>query len=469
MLGARVSRWTMAYFAVALTSFVLAQAWIAAGLSYPALGQLAPPTLVAVHLLTIGWLTLLLLGALQQLVPVIVERPLADDRLGGWSLLFVTVGLVGMIAGFLQLGPLPSLPLGGAAVMLGGLMAIVNLAPPLLRARPWSLPARFVVTGLLFFALTMSLGLAMALALALPAAINPSALRGALFARGLPLHVIAGIGGWFTLTAMGVAYKLLAMFTLAPEHRGVVGDWTFRLSAGGLAAVAFVATARLVYLARGLTEPPALAVMTVAGWTALLAGVVLYLVDMARLYRQRRRARLELNARFGGVSLIMLAVGTAAVGLGAVLGRLPALAAPLVYWLLFGWLSGLGLSQLYKIVPFLTWLERYGPRLGREPVPRVQDLVDERRDQPWFVLYFVAVAVGGFSAVWEWDAAWRAAAALSGLATLAIARELYGVRRAGVGGYIPRPAARDGTPRSGVQLPDSKALGSKAQVGSSAR
>ncbi|MGH7001467.1 MAG: hypothetical protein ACREEA_08170, partial [Stellaceae bacterium] len=87
-----------------------------------------------------------------------------------------------------------------------------------------------------------------------------------------------------------------------------------------------------------------------------------------------------------------------------------------------------GLSQLYKIVPFLTWLERYGSVLGKQPVPRVQDLVDEPRDRPWFLLYFVAVAFGTLCIALGWPVLWRIAVFGHLVATLMIVRALWLVR-----------------------------------------
>ena len=193
--------------------------------------------------------------------------------------------------------------------------------------------------------------------------------------KGLRLHLMAGLIGWFALTAMGVSYRLLTMFTLAPEERGPLGTAVLALGAGGLAATWLLSIAD----AAG-ASPPAAGIATAAAATAL--GLVLCLIDMVRLYRGRRRHKLELNT---GMALPALGAFALCVPLAtwiAIRGDAEALAGPLAYLFLFGGLSGLGLSQLYKIVPFLTWLERYGSVLGKQPVPRVQDLVDERRDRP---------------------------------------------------------------------------------------
>ena len=469
-MGVRVSRWTLTYFAAALTCFVLAQAAVVLGWAHPARPVSAPSTLAVVHLITIGWLTLLILGALQQFVPVITGHSLAGDRAAGTALVLILGGLAGMVAGFLSLPGGPAriaLPLGGAAVTAGVMVAAGHLARGLWRARPLVLPGRFAAAGLSFLLLAVVVGLSMAVLLAWPeraAGLGRPGLAAGLLSTGLALHLAAGIGGWFTLTAMGVAYKLLSIFTLAPEERGATGRWVLRLSAGGLGAVwlaGFLRLAALPAAGAGGTEDAlarVLALAGTAGWAAAGAGVLLYLADMVLLYRSRRRPALELNARYAPWALAALGTGVMLLALAAAAGRLAAWAGPIAFLWLFGWLSGLGLTQLYKLVPFLTWLERFGPRLGRGPVVRVQDLVDERRARPWFLLYFAATAAATGAGLAGWPAAWRASVAGTLAATLVIARELWRARHAHdrprpLPGDPPAPPARPAGGGTGPQRP----------------
>ncbi|MBX5452358.1 MAG: hypothetical protein K6U10_00290 [Acidobacteriia bacterium] len=424
----RISRWTPAIFACALGNFALAQALVAAGVRWAGVADLAAPTLAVVHLLTIGWITLLMFGALFQFVPVVTNSPLLSQRLSLGTLSFIELGLAGMVLGFFLLGsPLAALlPAGGSLVVIGILAGILNLAVPLARKRPLPLSARFIIAGLVLLFLTVSLGLAFALALTVPAAAQA---LGPMLANGVADHALAGLGGWFTLTAIGVSYELLPMFMLAPHERGAWGHAVF-----GTAILGFAAA-----LLGGFES------IKLFGQAAIGLAILLYLIDIARLYRDRKRRQIELHNQAAIGAFISLGIGLA-LALAAALSHGWTRAAPsLLFVVLFGWLSGLGLSQLYKIIPFLAWLARFGRRLGRGPVPRVQDLVNERSARYVFVAYFAAIAVGA-AAAWLGLAPFlRGAIAVSLVATALLAREY---RRAWRGHYAqtPRPAPVPGSP-----------------------
>ena len=95
----------------------------------------------------------------------------------------------------------------------------------------------------------------------------------------------------------------------------------------------------------------------------------------------------------------------------------------------FGWLTGLILAKLYKIVAFLTWLETYGPVMGRAPTPRVQDLVAEPRAAKWFIIYYAAVWTGTITLLTNEGALFRITAAAMTLGVIGIIREIIRIRR----------------------------------------
>ncbi len=425
VLSTRLSRWSLPMFACALVNLLAAQGLILAGITWPAQPVSAPGTLAAVHLLAIGWLLLLMLGALFQFVPVITSRPLVSQSMAFAALIALEIGLLGMVGGFFGIGagsaPLAmALPAGGAAVFLGVMIACWNIGVPLLRARPLSLPGRMVLCGLAFLLLTVTLGLSFALALTAPA---PERYLAPLLG-GVGDHALAGLGGWFTLTAMGVSYKLLPMFMLAPEDRGIAGDAVHILATVGFALAVGAGLARLWSAA----EPLAVAEFT--GYAAITLAVIIYLWDIVRIYRTRKRTVIEAHNRTAVAAFGFLGLG-AALAIGSlVAGRLGAGAPVIVFLIVFGWLGGLGLTQLYKIIPFLTWLQRYGSSLGRGAVPRVQDLVRERRSYPWFALYFLAVLLGAASVLSGHAAGFRPCVALVTVATFGIAIEYLRAWRA---------------------------------------
>jgi hypothetical protein len=423
MMGGNVSKWTMSYFAIAVAWLFVAEGLLVAGFGFPAVDIAAPDTLVLVHIIAIGWLSLCVCGALTQFVPVLVGKPLYSEAAALPVLGLLVAGLTALLLGFLALGGrLPPwlwlLPLGATLLVSGFGLLAANLILTIWRARPLSGPARFVLAGLASLGATAALGACFAWGLAG----YGGAPLNALLQAGIPLHAIAGLGGWLTLTAMGVSYRLLAMFMLSPDvdqRRSRVtlsaGAGTLGLAlAGGLVAIAMQAGLDVVLVLTG-----------VAG----IATVALYGRDVVALYRNRKRRALELNTTMALYALASLA-GSVVLGFAlALTGSFAAHVGAFVFLIAFGWLSGLVLAKLYKIVAFLTWLETYGPVMGRVPTPRVQDLVVEPRAARWFVGYFVCAWVATALLLAGQAPAFRVAALGMMAATTGVVLELLRVRR----------------------------------------
>lgn len=422
MQMASISRWTLAFFGSALSALVLALALLALGIGYPLGSLAAPATLIVVHLVAIGWLSLLMLGALLQFLPVLVGKPLRLAGLAPWALVLLLVGLVLLLGGFAGLEglslPLELLPLGGLMLVCGFALAAVILFSTLFSAGSLPFPAGFVAVALGSLVITVLLGESLASALA-------GLLGGdaaiALINHGVGLHAGFGLGGWLTLAAMGVSYRLVSMFLIAPERKGVVPHIAFW---GGFAALAALCLALGVVLVIGLPSGLAL----VAAGLAALVSLGAYASDVVALYRSRRRRELELHTQAAIAAFAALGAG-ALMLTGALWSGSEGALAGAVYLLALGWLGGLGLAMLYKIVPFLTWLECFAPDMGRLPTPRVQDLVHEARARVWFWAYFIATALTVLALMLDLELVFRAGAALQLVAVLGLIRHFYRARR----------------------------------------
>lgn len=423
MPGATLSPWTMSYFATALVCLVAGLALMISGFGYPSAPIDDPSSLAVVHLISIGWLGLLFAGSLLQFVPVIASRQLQSPRLALPALLLTMIGLLLLLGGFLGLADiLPfwtwALPAGGILLMLAlaGLcwMVLATLAA----ARPYSLPAEFVALGCVPLIGTAVVG--MLFTLPLSGLTDEPHLVSLVLTAG-PAHAYLGLFGWMTVTAIGVSYRLLTMFLLSPERtRG-----TSR-TIGWLMAAALVAVGCGIVL-DGAGSP--------ADWTLPLAlamaglAVLLYALDIRGIVRERKRKAVELNVVASLLAIAMLIICFALFTVSIVVGNAAEMVMPIAYLFTFGWLTGLGLGQLYKIVAFMTWLEFYGPVLGRAVVPRVQDLVNERRAAAWFSLYFAATAAATAGLFFDMPEMVRGAALAQLAAVCALAFEFIQARR----------------------------------------
>lgn len=348
--GARSGMLPLSYLTAAAAAFVAAMValpWLAPELS----GHYYHRRVLALtHTVTLGWITMSILGASYQLIPMVLERPLWSERLARWQLGVLLVGVTGMIAHF-WIGTWPALSGAAALVGVGVGMHLVNVAVSLRGFTRWTFTARLVALGHLGLGLTVLFGFALALNhlwLFLPGEFFPT----------LHAHVHLALAWWIAPMLMGVSARVYPMFLLAPEPRG----WPGVLQLWGLAAGAPL-------LVAGLMAAPALVVPGAVALAMASAGHVVWVVSMAR---DGKRPGLDWGLRFVVTAAGFLPLGTA-LGLASAFDLLsgPRVALAYAVLVLGGWASLSIVGMMLKIVPFLVWNRVYSPQVGRAHVPTV--------------------------------------------------------------------------------------------------
>ena len=366
-----------------------------------------PHVLALVHIATLGWLTMAILGASMELAPVVLVTPLAASPLLRWQYPVYLGGVTLLVSGF-WLGRPPLLAFGGALIVLAIAHYALVLARTLAHATTRPLTARFLVAALIYLCVVVSLGLTAALNL-------QYGFLGPATTRLLLAHLTLGVVGWLTSMLMGVSYTLVRMFALAHGHEDRLGRWVFALQNSGVLGLA-------------LGFALAWQWVIIAGGAALIAAVWLFAYDYMRMLRVRRRKLLDVTQRHGIAAVTYLSVlvplGVAMALFGwATPGRLGALGL----LALVGWLGQSILGYLYKIVPFLIWQTRYGPLVGRQKVPLMRDLVHENWSRTSFWLVNVGLPVAALAAACGWDLPLRLGGALLGAGLVLVAVNVIGI------------------------------------------
>jgi hypothetical protein len=341
-------------------------------------GYFVPRLLALVHIVTLGWVVNTIIGATFQLVPVALQVPIASERLGRWLFPLYLLAVIALIVGF-WLFDTRLLVLAGGLILLSGLVYLYNMARTLARVKSWDPIAVHIAVSFGHMGLVGLLAVLLILH-------NRFGLLGPAFLPTLKTHVLLAVVGFVSVLTMGVAYKLIPMFTLTEDL------WSPSLSWAELGLVHLGLAGLIVSF-----YAPGVPWLGWLGAIALLGGVGLFGWQIVFLYAGRRRRVFDIAMPFtlAGTAWFLLAV---LIGSLAMVGLLPAsvdLWKALAYLLLLGWMGQMILGMMYKITTFLVWLNKYAARIGREPVPRLDDLYSREVGMIGYGLWNAAVLTGG--------------------------------------------------------------------------
>lgn len=347
-------------------------------------GHYFQPKLLAItHAAALGWGTLIILGALYQLLPVILEDDLFSHKLCWLSLAFLIPGIVLLIYSFWVFEPGICMQLSGIFILTGALSFSFNVFATINKKKRTSVFQEFIMTSCLWLVLTAILGVLMVFNF-----------RYAFLPQDhlqfLRLHAHMGVAGWFLMLIVGVSSKLVPMFLVSKDQKTGLLSISYYLINAGL----------ILFLIDGYLY--GLNIKTYLIFAIALTGIVFYFAYVFRCFKSRLRKELDLPMMQTMCSFLLLA---------CVIFLLPfivyqhlansphAINLSVFYGVLIfmGWITALILGQTFKTLPFIVWVKHYEGLAGKVKTPLPADLINNtllRIQSAGFISFLLAFFVG---------------------------------------------------------------------------
>jgi len=330
----------------------------------------SPVTLALTHLFTLGCLTMAMIGALLQILPVMAGIAVPGSmRTGRTTHALLCAGTLLLAGAFLLQWPWLFAPamlaLGACFLLLLG-ACTVGLWQQYPSGADASLTA--IRLALAALAVTVTMGLLLAAAYAFPSFLTLPLLTLT------DLHATWGLLGWVGLLVIGVAFQVVPMFQVTEPYP--------RWLAGGYCTTLFMLLVA-ASLSAGVAEPFRLTSLGLLG-----LGFGAFALTTLWLLARRKRPAADATTLFWRCALGSL--------LAAMLtGLLPADGATDLargVLLVVGFALSTINGMLYKIVPFLTWYHlQHGANGRKADVPGIRKIIPAAHAQGQFCAHCTAL------------------------------------------------------------------------------
>ena len=383
------------FFAVAPIFLALAALLLAAADGNPFANLHAPSQIAATHYVTLGFMAMVMVGAVQQLLPVVIGSPMPAPRLVAWfTFLPLIAGVLALSTGFM-LGKMELLGLSWPLLGLAFLVFIAASLTSLARAAAQNVTKTALLLSILSLAGAVTFGILLARGYAASSPLPYAKLAAA--------HISLALGGWVLLLSIGVSYQVVPMFQLTPNYP----KWL----TASLAPAIFAALLLHVTLLFPESSPRwVVSIVEIVFWSLACCFAAVTL----RLQNQRRRRVADATLSFFRLGMFSLLLA-AAFSLAALV--LPSASEPLRMLSALAFILGFALSliqgMLYKIVPFLVWfhLFRGGTKAIKVGVPNMKEIIPEQWMWRHLWLHGCTLLAALLASWWDW-AAWVTIAGL---------------------------------------------------------
>ncbi|MEO2076445.1 MAG: hypothetical protein ABGX20_13825 [Bacillus sp. (in: firmicutes)] len=320
------------------------------------------------HLLVLGWALMAAMGAMYQLVPVAFLTKIWNEKFGFIQFFITATGILSF-SSMLYWAPQKAF-IPGCLTLLGIVMFLVQMVMTLKKQAKPNILTAFVGTALFCLFSTIILGITMIYSL-------KTGFGAGYYQSIFKSHLLMGVTGWFTLLIFGFSYKMVPMFSLSHGFPMVHARFVYGLYTMGLVTVLFS-----FFMDNSI--------LLKVGFFLLLAGFSVFSWHISIIIKKRLKKKLDKPFTFGLVAVGLGNIIHLAVFIVLWTKDITSLAGPLIYLYIFLWVVLSITGYLYKIVPFLWWTYKYSKEIGKNAVPTLKEMMNEKVVVPLFLSFILS-------------------------------------------------------------------------------
>lgn len=346
-----------------------------------------PEILAVTHFLTLGFLAMSMLGAMMQLLPVlmgmVIPRPILFSSLihTGLFLGSACLGLAWLI--HIKVLFIIAMVLLGFSISVFSIVMIERLY----HSESAHVTRSMMLQALIALLVTASVGIYLAMG---------HAWEDIPLTRQLTdLHLGWGLLGWVLLLVIAVAYQVIPMFQITDEYPVLHQRW--------LGLIIF--TAMLGLSATYIWPMPLLKTVCSA---LLAASVMAFALTTLWILHNRRRQLPDLTLNFWRLSMTSLIVLVLSWSIATLLHQeIPVLLLGTL--MIHGFAMTAVNGMMYKIIPFIIWLHLSarnktlrdeGKREAQVKVPHMRKIIPEAAGMWQFRIHLTSVVLLALATLW---------------------------------------------------------------------
>ena len=364
---------------------------------------LSPAIASLMHLYLLGFIMMIIFGAMYQLIPVVLEIPIFSKDFAYIQFYLFVIGVVIFSIALGVNGYIKMLPYGAIMMYISMLIFVANVFLTYKNIELWSITAKYILVSNIFLLVGVSIGFYMALDLIYG--------FGADIVSLVTLHISTTIVGYILMTIMGIGMILLPMFSLSHGFSDKSINVAFYMVIIGL----------LLFLVSVFTK---IMILKYLGIALVGVSIILGLYQMWLIFTTRIRKQNDFWAKNMIASFFSLIFSLVVLGFAIVL-KSQTLFILFGFMLFFGFFVFFIVGHIYKILPFLVWYQRYSPLVGKIKVPMLNEMVKEKVADIQFWITTVGVILCSIAIFAHISAMFVAGAAIMAISTILVIYNIY--------------------------------------------